>query len=102
MKMRLRWRFLPWVAAAGFCVGGGFVLAADDPVLTAGSIQAGEAAAPVTEAAEPMNGKEAGPACPKTVKRWRNVTEMRNVECTEWTTEERTRTYTVKKRVPRT
>jgi hypothetical protein len=100
--MRLRVRFLPWVAAAGVCVGGGFVRAAEGPALPDGSVLAGETATPVVESAEVVVEDDACSACTKTVKRWRNVTEMRDVECTEWTTEERTRTYTVKKRVPRT
>ena len=95
---------MPWIAVAGICMGGGFVQAADGPPSADRALPAGEAAAPTAETADVMTVEAACPvpACPKTVKRWRNETEMRDVECTEWTTEERIRSYTVKKRVPRT
>ena len=104
VKIHLSWRFIPWIAAAAIGVGGGFVHATDGPPSADRALPAGEAAAPPTETAEvtPVEAACPAPACPKTVKRWRNQTEMRDVECTEWTTEERIRSYTVKKRVPRT
>jgi hypothetical protein len=105
VKKRLTFKFLPWVAAAGVCVGGSFVRG-EDAVVPAvdSSVLAGELA---PEPADIVEGEivageaaAAGP-CMKTVKVWKMVPEIREVEATEWTTEVRERTFTVKTKVPR-
>jgi hypothetical protein len=88
VKKRLTFSFLPWVAAAGVCLGGSFARSEEGSVLVGGD------AAAATEAAAPAD------ACMKTVKVWKMVPEIRDVEATEWTTEVRERSFTVKKRVP--
>ena len=93
MKKRLTFSFLPWVAAAGVCLGGSFARSEEGSVLVGG-----DAAAPAAAAAADA---PAADACMKTVKVWKMVPEIRDVEATEWTTEVRERSFTVKKRVPR-
>jgi hypothetical protein len=98
VKKRLTFKFLPWVAAAGVCVGGTFSLGQTPAAPADGSVLVGEAAA-----AAPAEAGEAAAAdaCMQTVKRWRWVTELQDVEKTEWTTEVRERSFQVTKKVPR-
>ena len=104
MKKRFSFKFLPWVAAAGVCVGGTIVRGEDAAApKAADSVLAGEVApAPAAEpAAEVAADAAAADPCMRTVKVWKMVPEIREVEATEWTTEVRERTFTVKNRVPR-
>ena len=104
MKKRLTFGFLPWMAAAGVCVVGGFVrgedaatsVPADGSVLVGGA----DAAAAAPAEAAVIDGAAAD-ACMKTVKVWKMVPEIREVESTEWATEVRERSFTVTKKVPR-
>ena len=103
MKKRLTFKFLPWVAAAGVCVGDTFVRGQDAAAQAAeGSVLVADAA---PEPAAVADGEFAGEAltsdpCMRTVKVWKMVPEIREVEATEWTTEVRERTFTVKTKVP--
>jgi hypothetical protein len=100
VKKRLTFRFLPWVAAAGVCVGGTFVRGEDAPA--ADSVLAAEPAPePADMIEDEMVGEVVADPCMRTVKVWKMVPEIREVEATEWTTEVRERTFTVKKKVPR-
>jgi hypothetical protein len=68
VKKRLTFKFLPWVAAAGVCVGGTFVRGQTPAAPAEGSVLTGKAAA-----AAPVEAGEAAAAdaCMQTVKRWR-------------------------------
>ncbi|MCS5617352.1 MAG: hypothetical protein NZ658_05075, partial [Pirellulales bacterium] len=59
MKKRLTFRFLPWVAAAGVCVGGTFVRGEDAPAAADDSVLAAE---PAPEPADIVEGEMAGEA----------------------------------------
>ena len=104
VKKRLTFKFLPWVAAAGVCVGGSFVRGEDAAVPAVdNSVLAGELApapAAVVDGEIMADEAVAGP-CMRTVKVLKMVPEIREVEATEWTTEVRERTFTVKTKVPR-
>ena len=76
MKKRLTFSFLPWVAAAGVCLGGSFARSEEGSVLVGG-----DAAAAATDAAAAPDD-----VFMKTVKVWKIVPEIRDVEATEWTT----------------
>lgn len=114
MKKRLTFGFLPWVAAVAICSSSGFARG-QESVIEAGSVLAnggvahtepaiveGEAAAPsAAEGAIASEGAAAGGATRKVLRReW--VTETRDVNVTEYVQEQRERSYTVTKRVPRT
>jgi len=121
VKKRLTFGFLPWVAAAGACIGGGFVrgqdaatsVPADASVLVGGAAAAPAAAAPAAAPAAPAAVIEEGAVegavvseggsapCTTTRKVWKWVPEVKEVEATEYTTEVRERSFTVNKKVPR-
>ncbi|MDA1040487.1 MAG: hypothetical protein O3A37_09400, partial [Planctomycetota bacterium] len=92
MRKRLTFSFLPWVAAAGVCLGTTLVRGDEGSVLVEGADGAVAEGEAMDACADP---------CMKTVKVWRMVPELRDVEVTEWTTEVRERTFTVKKKVPK-
>jgi len=96
VKQRLTFGFLPWVAAAAICTGSGFARSQDAVTVVPddGSVLVGNAAE-ITDEVD-------ADACTRTVQCYRWVTEMRDVNVTEWSKEPRERSYTVTKRVPRT
>jgi len=96
VKKRLTFGFLPWVAAAAICTGSGFARSQD-----AGTLVPDDGSVLIGNAAEIADETDAD-ACTRTVQCYRWVTEMQDVNVTEWSKEQRERSYTVTKRVPRT